>query len=140
MVRRSGAITGLGNPDPELMNGQSTGDKSFDASINTCSKECYETFFKGTSLDFGGVDAGVDGSDIHIGIEPAYFGDNLRMITFAPNKNRCSYTTGHAFGYYGSGIRSKTKHYSEYIYDAKFKRFIDKWHPLLFSKERTISK
>ena len=132
MVRRSGVLTGIGNSEPELMDGQSTGDSKLDAVINDCSKDCYETFFKGTEMDYNGVDAGADVYGIRIGIEPAYFGDNLRLITFLQNKDRCSYETGHAFGYYGSGIRSKVRRYQDYKYNGKFKRFVDKWHPLLF--------
>lgn len=133
MVRRSGVLTGIGNSDPELMDGKSTGNKKLDRLINQCAKECYEVFFKGTQMDYDGIDAGADVFGIRFGIEPAYFGDNLKIINFLQNKARCTYETGHAFGYYGSGIRSKVRHYEQYKRPSKFTKFIDKWHPLLFA-------
>lgn len=131
-MRRSGVLTGIGNSDPELMNGKSTGNPKLDKVINQCSKDCYKTFFEGTQMDYGGVDAGVEGSYVKIGIEPAYFGDNLRIIEFSPKKENCYYQTGHAFGYYGSGVRSKVRWYHQYKNSSKFTRFIDKWHSTLF--------
>ena len=132
MVRRSGVLTGIGNSAPELMDGQSTGDSDLDKRINECAKECYEVFFKGTEMDYEGIDAGASVFGIKFGIEPAYFGDNLKIINFLQNKGRCSYETGHAFGYYGSGIRSTIRHYDQYKKSTKFTRFVDKWHPILF--------
>lgn len=139
MVRRSGVLTGIGNPEPELMDGQSTGNKALDRVINQCAKDCYETFFKGTEMDCDGIDAGVDAYDcIRFGIEPAYFGQNLKIINFLQNKAHCTYETGHAFGYYGSGIRSKIRYYESYTRSTKFTRFIDKWHPKLFKHVPTL--
>ena len=137
-MRRSGVLAGIGNPDPELMDGQSTGNDEFDKVINECSEDCYKTFFKGTKMDYGGVDAGYSerNNDIKIGIEPAYFGDDLKMIILAPEKKWCRIVTGHAFGYYGSGIRSTTRRYNDYKYSTKFTRFVDKWHDKLFATKR----
>lgn len=139
-MRRSGVLTGIGNPDPELINGQSSGDEKLDGVINECSKDCYETFFKGTQMDYDGIDAGVDGRYIKIGIEPAYFGDNLKIIEFAPKKDNCYIQTGHAFGYYGSGVRSKVRYYHQYKTSTKFTRFIDKWHNKLFAAQSNSMK
>lgn len=133
MVRRSGAITGLGNPAPDLMDGQSTGSKQRDKLINRCAKECYMLFFAGTQMDYKGIDAQARGDEIRLGIEPAYFGDNLKMLVLAENKDLSYIITGHAFGYYGSGIRSTCRQYKDYKRSAKFTRFVDKWHSLLFT-------
>lgn len=134
MVRRSGVLTGIGNPDPELMDGQSSGKKALDKLINQCAKDCYNTFFKDTKMDYDGVDAGAQVDAVRLGIEPAYFGDNLKMIEIREKKELSTYQTGHAFGYYGSGIRSRIRSYRQYKRRSKFVRFIDKWHPLLFKE------
>lgn len=137
MVRHriGGGVTGLGNPEPELMSGKSTGRPDLDKMINQCAADCYRVFFKGTEMDYETCDAGADIFGIRFGIEPAYFGDNLRLITFMKDKDRCNYQTGHAFGYYGSGIRSKIRYYGSYKRSSKFTRFIDKWHIKLFPEQ-----
>lgn len=127
-----GGVTGLGNPEPEIMDGKSTGSTELDTMINECAKDCYETFFKGTAMDYDACDAVADAFGIRFGIEPAYFGHNLRLITFMQNKERCNYKTGHAFGMYGSGIRAKIRYYGSYKNSSKFTKFIDKWHATLF--------
>lgn len=132
-MRQSGVITGIGNPNPEIMDGQSSGDPKRDKLINACAKDCYETFFKGTKMDYDSCDAGVRHEAVIFGIEPSYFGDNLRTICFYPAKDLCCINRGHAFGYYGSGIRKTTKSYYEYKTNSKFKRFIDKWHKELYA-------
>jgi hypothetical protein len=135
-MRRSGVLTGIGNSEPELMDGQTTGNSNYDELINECSKDCYETFFKGTKMDYGGVDAGVRDGKITIGIEPAYFGDDLKVVVIKPVKDWCYIATGHAFGYYGSGIRHTNRYYKDYKYNSKFKQFIDKWHEKLTANQR----
>lgn len=132
MVRRSGVLTGLGNSEPELMDGQSTGNPKLDAVINECAKDCYETFFEGTKMDYGAIDAGADVFGIKFGIEPAYKDHELKLITFLQEKNRCQYETGIARGWYGSQIQSTIRYYQSYKYSSKFTRFIDKWHSRLF--------
>jgi hypothetical protein len=134
MARRSGVLTGFGNSDPELMDGQSTGSAELDKKINECAKECYELFFKGTQLDYEAIDAGANDSEITFGLEPSYFGDPLKVIRICGEKKWCNFETGLAKGYWGSGIRSTKKHYFEYKYSSKFTRFIDKWHPILFKE------
>lgn len=141
MSRRSGVLTGIGNPDPEIMDGRSTGNKKLDKLINECAKDCYETFFKGTQMDYDGIDAGASVFGIKFGVEPAYKDQELKVINFLRNKERCSYETGIARGWYGSQIQSSIRFYDSYKYKSKFTRFIDKWHPVLFaptnnSKER----
>lgn len=131
-MRRSGVLTGIGNSTPDLMDGQSTNDEELDGVINDCAKDCYESFFRGTEMDYQGVDAGASVFGIKFGVEPSYFGDNLKTVNFISNKDKCSIETGHAFGYYGSGIRSTERFYGEYKYSTKFTRFIDKWHSTLF--------
>ncbi len=137
MVKRRGGAehTGLGGGTPTLMDGQSTGDESRDALINQCAKECYELFFKGTKRDYDSIDAGEDADKytITFGIEPSYFGDPLKVIRIAADKGASHIETGIAKGYWGSGIRSTRRYYSNYKRSSKFTRFIDKWQPKLFT-------
>ncbi len=124
------AATGLGgNAGPELMDRQSTGDKKRDALINECSKDAHDQFFK----SFGYCDAGADGDEVRIGVEPAYMHENLKMISINRVKERSSFVTGRAFGPWGTGMRSTERRYGDYKRQGKFVKFIDKWHPKLFS-------
>lgn len=132
MARRSGVLTGLGNSAPEIMNGQSTGNSKLDGVINECAKDCYETFFKGTKMDYETIDAGADEYGIVFGIEPAYKDWELKIIVFMQNKSRCRYETGIARGWYGSQIQSSDRYYGDYKYSTKFTKFVDKWHSRLF--------
>lgn len=130
-----GGITGLGNPAPELMESKATGDKVRDSLIRRCAKDAYEVFFKGTKLDYNYCDAAVKHEEVRLGIEPAYQYQELKMIVVSPTKENSYIRTGIAFGYYGSGIRSRKKFYSEFKYKGKFVRFVDKWHNKLFKND-----
>lgn len=127
--------TGLGNPSNERMDGKSTGDKKRDALIGKCAKDAYKTFFKGTKLDYEYCDAQARGNEIRVGIEPAYMYQRLKMISIQENKRASYIENGYSWEAYGSGIRSTRKYYVDYMRSAKFTRFIDKWHPLLFDTE-----
>ena len=69
---------------------------------------------------------------LSLGVEPAYQGQDLKILTIHRNKDESSITTGHAFGYYGTGIRSKTNFYKDYKNKSKFVKLVNKWHPILF--------
>lgn len=130
-MRHRGAAshTGLGNPNAALMDNKETKDKKFNAIVNECAKDAYETFFKGTSLDYEYCDAQVDMFDVRVGIEPSYMYENLKMIVISKGEKVNSYIqTGYAWEAWGSGIRSTRKYYGEYVNKSKFVRFIDKWH------------
>lgn len=134
-----GAITGLGNPLPEMIeNTETTGSKERDDLIRACAKECYETFFKGSKergIDCDGVDAGITpAGDIRIGIEPGYMYWPLKIVEISREKKWSQLMTGYSWGAYGSGLRKKHRRYGEYKKCSKFIRFIDKWHPVLFPK------
>jgi len=138
MRRRIGGNlhTGLGGgAGPELMNGKETADKKLNAVIRAASKEVYTNFFQGTKIDYKGVDAGVDGDEVRIGIEPTYMFDPLKAIVIHKNKERSYFITGICRGPWGSGIQSKQKEYGDYVRSSKFVRFIDKWHPKLFQNK-----
>jgi len=141
MKRRMGAAchTGLGGGGASLMTGESSKNKKFDKLINECSKDCYETFFKNTVLDDEGVDAGYDEfwDEVRIGIEPSYQFESLKMITINHNKDYSAFTTGKSFSDWGTGIRKTEKRYKDYKSNCKFVRFIDKWHPILYGKNKT---
>jgi hypothetical protein len=136
-----GGITGLGNPDPELIdNTKTTGIEERDDLIRACSKECYETFFKGSKergIDCDGVDAGLHNGNIRIGIEPGYMYWPLKIIEIDQRKDLSMLMSGYSWGAYGSGLRLKRKFYQEYKRSSKFVRFIDKWHPILFPADAT---
>lgn len=129
--RLGGEGTGLGNPDPQVMDGRSTGDKTRDALINTCAKDCYKTFFRGTKLDYA-CDAGANSWEVRLGIEPSYKDWPLKLIVISSEKRRSYIQTGIARGWYGSSWQATKTFYQNYKYRSKFVRFIDKWHPRLF--------
>jgi hypothetical protein len=76
----------------------------------------------------------IEDEQILMGQEPAYFGEDLKLVCLHKIKELSYFQTGHAFGYWGTGIRSKVKTYSSYKYNSKFKKFIDKWHPKIYEK------
>lgn len=127
------AATGLGNPSEALMDGKPTGNKKRDDLINQCAKSAYETFFKGTKLDYEMCDAQARLDEVRVGIEPAYQFEKLKIISIANVKAMSSITTGIAFGPWGSGIRSKRTYYRDCKTNGKFKRFIDEWHSKLWN-------
>src|ERR1700680_4556029 len=89
------AATGLGNPAPELVSGRSTGDPARDALINDAAKNCYEVFgFR----QHGYCDAGEDGDEVRLGVEPAYQYDHLKLIVIAKEKDCSRFITGRAWG------------------------------------------
>lgn len=80
-----------------------------------------------------GLDYHIGSDLIFMGIEPSYFGDNLEIVTIARDKAQSTIETGHAFGMYGSGIRSRKKSYSEFKRPTRFTKFIDAWHGKVFA-------
>ena len=114
--------TGLGgNNSPVLLDNQ--------GKLNKIHKTILKQFFK--EYDHTGCDYGISDNEFKFGIEPTYFGDDLIIISINKDIEKSYIQTGHAFGYYGTGIRSKTKYYKDCKYNGKFKRNIDNWHKLL---------
>jgi hypothetical protein len=123
------AATGLGNPAPELVSGRSTGDRKRDALINDAAKDCYGSFgFK----QHGYCDAGEDGHEVRLGVEPAYQYEDLKVIIISKEKDYSRIITGRPWGPWGSQVASTIREYGDYKRRSKFVRFIDKWHPLLY--------
>ena len=136
MRHRIGASnsTGLGNPNTQLMDCKITKNKIRNKIVNECAEDAYKIFFKGTKLDFEYCDAQANsnGSEIRVGIEPAYMYEDLKIIIIRRKKEHSEFITGYAWGVYGSDIASKNKYYSEYKTKSKFVKFIDEWHSKLF--------
>lgn len=129
------AMTGLGNSAPEFMDGRPTGDEYRDALVRECAKECYIAFFEGAKergIDLGGVDAGVRGDCVRIGIEPGYMYWPLKIVEIHQTKSASELITGYSWGAWGSGLRLRRKFYSQYRRQSKFVRFVDSWHARLY--------
>lgn len=125
-------MTGLGGGARTLLDGQPSGNKVRDDLVRKFSKDVYETFFKGTKIDYKGVDAQVDEEEVSAGIEPSYMYDPLKIITLRKEKKMSEIKTGFCFGPWGSGVRMKSFMYCEYKKKSKFVKFVDKWHSILF--------
>lgn len=127
MRRRMCPENGLGNNSPHLFtnNGLKPPQKVASLVIGLYFKETLGCDFKRTE------------NFVNFGIEPAYQGDDLIMVTVHRNKKKSSLTTGRAFGYYGRGIRKKTRVYKEYKYKSKFVKFVDEAHEILFGSKET---
>ena len=123
------STTGLGgNSSPVLLDNFGV----LDSVQKEMAKEATEKYFS----FWGGCDFSLQQEEIILGVEPAYFGDDLLIISVNRERGNSFIQTGHAFGYWGAGIRSKKKYYKEYKKNGKFKKFVDKWHPLLFSSKK----
>ena len=118
--RIGGEGTGLGNPAPHMLenNGELTNE------LKKCLKEAIKLYFKG----WGGCDYSVKEERIEFGIEPSYQYDHLRIIALLKDKELSYQEQGRAWGAWGSQISSTRKYYKDYKYNAKFKKFVDKWH------------
>lgn len=123
-------MTGLGGNAKVWMSGKPTEDKKFNKLVNRAAKECYETF---SFERFGYCDAGIDGGEVRLGIEPTYMFQPLKIIAINKNKDESRYITGRAVGPWASVCQSRIKEYRDYSRNSKFVRFVDKWHPLLFA-------
>lgn len=113
--------TGLGNPDPVLLNNQGEINKEF-------ADEAIATYFH----EEEGFDFQVDENSITIGIEPSYQGDELKIVHINKDKNKSFIQRGKAWGPYGSQITKTTHIYGEYKNKGKFVKFVDKWYDVLF--------
>ena len=123
-----GAYTGLGNPSKELLSNRG----KLVPIMKKMAGEAIKLYFK----KWGGCDYEVGENYVMIGIEPTYFGENLKIICVKRNKEKSFLHTGRAFGMYGSGIRSTVRIYSDYKKRGKFKKFVDRWHPKIFQLKK----
>ena len=121
MRHRMVSGTGMGNPDPVLLDNQGSLPEVF-------AQEALEQYFpKEEGFDFKMTD-----DLVNIGIEPAYQYEQLKIISINKNKEDSYIMYGKAWGPYGSGIVRRVRHYKEYKHKSKFIRFIDKWHKEIF--------
>lgn len=115
--------TGLGNPDPVLLNNEGEINEFFaEAALK-------EYFYQQEGFDFQ-----IEEDMVNVGIEPTYQGDELLIISINKNKSKSYLQRGKAWGPYGSQIAKKTKTYGEYKRKGKFVKFVDQWHEILFGK------
>ena len=124
MRHRLGHITGLGNPNPALLNNKGTPTKA----VSDMFDEALVLYFE----KWGGADFRIEKDFVRVGIEPAYQGEHMQIIQIHKDKDESFIVTGIARGAYGSEICSTTKMYADYKNKCKFTKFIDKWHPLIF--------
>lgn len=131
--------THLGNPNPCIL----ANEWSKNEELNKLAKEIFEDGINLWFKDIQGCDFNIYEDEkcieIAFGIEPTYQRDKLKIIIVNSNIKYSSYTTGIAFGAYGSNLVMKRKYYSEYKNKCKFIDFIDRWQIKLqefFEKSR----
>lgn len=124
MRRRFSTYNGLGNPSKHLLSNNGSID------CPEFIEEVIPLYFK----KYGGFDFQMEFNSVTVGIEPSYQYERLLIICIHQDKDKSFIREGISFGYYGSRIVSSTKYYKDYKRPCKFKNFIDKWHPILWSK------
>ena len=133
MKRRIGiaACTGLGGGTVAILNNKWTGIEEIDSVIKEMLGEAVPLLFK----EYEGADFSItqDGVNITVvaGIEPSYQFEHLKTIRISSDVTQCYQRNGIAWGFYGTGIASKTKTYGDYTRKSKFVRFAEKWSPVL---------
>jgi hypothetical protein len=115
--------TGLGNPDPVILDNKGEVPKDF-------ADEAIETYFK----KWEGFDFAINKDFVMIGIEPSYQYDRMKLVQINRDKSKSFIQQGRAWGCYGSQITKSTKTYGEYKRKSKFVRFVDKWYDVLFKE------
>lgn len=117
--------TGFGNSAPVLLDNRGEINKEFAAAA------LKEYFEREEGFDFQ-----LNKKYVNIGLEPAYQYERLKIISINKDKDKSFIMTGKAWGPYGSQIAKSQKSYSEYKYNSKFVKFVDKWHEVLFGKNK----
>ena len=128
MYHRIGEIhTGLGNPNPCMLNNKWSKNEELNNLIKKMFDEGINLFFK----EYGGCDFRIEESKYNIkvvfGIEPTYQYDKLKLIGIYSDIESCFKEDGTSFGAYGSNVVSKKRNYTQYKYNCKFKIFAEKW-------------
>lgn len=123
MRRRIGGVTGMGNPDPVVLDNKGKLNKEF-------ADEMLTLYFS----EWEGYDFKVTKKSVAVGIEPSYQYEKLRILYISKDKGESYVWYGKAFGPYGSQIVGKKKFYKDYKLNSKFKRVVDKFHPILFKE------
>lgn len=120
--------TGLGNPEKCLLDNEWSKNESINNLLKKIMDDAIPLYFN----EWQGCDFRIIENESEtvfvLGYEPAYKFEKLKIIKISSNKSLSYIWTGIAFGFYGSGIRSKYKFYNEYKYNSKFKRFVDRWN------------
>lgn len=135
MRHRISNLTGLGNPEPVILNNN--------YQLKTC--EFWENFledsFKYFNVikEYGGFDFNIEENLFLYGIEPSYEGDELEIICFNfKDKNKSYLLKGKSYGPYGSKVKTECKFYKDYEKESEFIKFIDKWYNDLNIKIKEI--
>lgn len=136
MRHRIGGILGLGANESSIL------DNNFKLKRTKFWDEFLEDLqanFK-TIANYEGFDYKLDkDGNFFFGIEPSYKYDDMQILCInLRDKNLCSLTEGRAWGYYGTSVTAKTKHYGEYKRNCKFIRFIDKWYQPIVEKLKKV--
>lgn len=118
--------TGLGNPDPCLLDNQWTAYEDLNDLLKVMFIDANHCFFH-QCVDFK-IELKEDGWTVAMGYEPAYMYEKLRIVKINSNKGDSFNRSGFAWEGYGTGIASTTKYYSQYQKKSKFAKFVDKWH------------
>lgn len=123
--------TGLGNSDPVRLNNEWTGNKDIDFMAQEIMSDAVKVFF--VELDGCDFQIETNGKEVTVimGIEPAYKWEKLRIICVSSDENLSYEESGIAWGFYGSGIASKSKRYVDCKRAGPFRNFVDKWVPKL---------
>lgn len=122
--------TGLGNSGSVKLNNKPDSEKRIYNLLKKYEKEILNMF-----TAFGYCDFSINKLWVDLGVEPAYMYENLKIIRIHKKKELSFLETGYAWGGYGSDIASTKKYYSDYKYNGKVKKFIDKFHQLIWQKK-----
>ncbi len=127
--RIGGTETRLGgNSAPPYLDNQPSSDDGFNAIAKQCHAAAVAIWPELEECDFH-VE---QGAFFEFGIEPSYQGEPLKIIRIHAIKEMSAYITGYAFGYWGAGVRKKSRLYSSYTRQNRFCAFVNEWHPKLF--------
>lgn len=119
--RLTDCFTGLGNPNPALINNNGEFNKIVG-----------DKLVKGYFKNFEAVDFQLEEDYVIAGYEPAYMYEKLLIICIHKIKEKSYIKKGYAWGGWGTGIRSSTRYYSDFKYKSKFVKTIDEIHSMLF--------
>lgn len=135
MKHRTSIHTGLGGNSPVLLPNNGRLSKKEERFVYAVMEAYFSKMMKEDGLKF--LDWHKGKNFIAVGIEPTYKGDRLRIVGIHRVKGASVKVDGYAFGAYGTQIGERERHYIDYTRkSAKFVKFVDKWHSVLFPEER----
>ena len=132
-MRHRNNFTGLGNPNDEIL----PNNFDFPKELKDFADDFIDNFK--VPKEYNGFDFSFWNSQLRVGIEPTYAGEELEIVCFdLDDKSNCWWSTGMSFGGYGTGIRSSIKFYGDYKKKGKFVKFIDKWYDIVKSEMKKV--